>query len=123
MGSYEGLLRQLVMRMKTDRSERLARILADLAWQELGESLGQLRVDVVTAVPMDGWRRLQRGVNPPGAIAERLAAKLGVPAAAGMLRIGRNVGQQVGLSRPARFRNVHNEMAVRAGYLMDLNAA
>ena len=119
LGSYEGMLRQLVMRMKIDRSERLARILADFSWLELGDQLKRLEVDVVTAVPMSGWRRLQRGVNPPGAIAERLAGKLGVPAATGMLRIGRNVGQQVGLSRPARFRNVHNEMAVRAGYLME----
>jgi ComF family protein len=119
LGSYEGSLRQLVMRMKSDRSERLARLLAGLAWRELGGRLAEWNADVVAAVPMSRWRRVQRGVNPPGAIAEFLAGKLGVAAAVGMLRIGRNVGQQVGLSRPARFRNVHNEITVRAGYIIE----
>jgi len=107
------------MRMKSDRSERLARLLARLAWRQLGGTLSEWNVDVVTAVPMSRWRRAQRGVNPPGAIAEALAGKLGVSAAVGMLRIGRNVGQQVGLSRSARFRNVHNEMSLRAGYIIE----
>jgi len=116
LGSYEGLLRQLVMRMKTDRSELVARTLADLAWEELGPVLSNLNVDVVAAVPMHPWRRWQRGTNPPQTLAELLAKRLGVPAAADMLRLVRNVPPQIGLSRPARFRNVAGEMAVRATY-------
>jgi ComF family protein len=116
LGSYEGLLRQLVMRMKTDRNELIAQTLTELAWHKLGTELAALGVDVVTAVPMHPWRRWQRGTNPPRAIAERLAEKLRVPAAGGMLRLRRNVPAQVGLSRPARFRNVAGEMAVRTTY-------
>jgi ComF family protein len=112
LGSYEGRLRQLIMRMKIDRSELIARTLAELAWQELGGQLAALKVDVVTAVPMHPWRRWQRRTNPPQTIADRLAERLGVPAAPGMLRLNSNVPAQVGLSRSARFRNVAGEMSV-----------
>jgi len=116
LGSYEGLLRQLIMRMKTQREELIARSLVELAWQALRPALTELHVDVVTAVPMHPWRRWRRGVNSPRTIAEQLAEMLAVPAAGGMLRLRRNVPAQVGLSRPARFRNVAGEMSVRASY-------
>lgn len=112
LGSYEGYLRQLIMRMKVDRRELIARALADLAWNLAGAELAELRIDVVTAIPMHPWRRWTRGTDPPGIIAERLAEKLGVPAARGMLRLKRHVGLQVGLSRRARFLNVAGEMQV-----------
>ena len=112
LGSYEGLLRGLVMRMKTDRSQLVAATLAELAWAELRPQLIELGVDVVTAVPMPFWRRRQRGTDPPRAMAEKLAEKLGVPTAGGMLRLRRELPPQVGLSRPARFRNVAGEMTL-----------
>jgi ComF family protein len=119
VGSYEGLLRQLIMRMKTDRSELVARTLIELAWHELKHRLAALNIDVVASVPMDPWRRWRRGANPPRSMAERLAEKLGVPAAGDMLRLLRSVPAQVGLSRPARFRNVAGEMAVRTAYHLE----
>lgn len=116
LGSYEGLLRQWIMRMKRDRSGLTARALAELVWEHLGAQLSRLQVDVVTAVPMHAWRRWLRGVNPPAELAERLAGKLGVPAAGRMLRAVRNIPPQIGLSRPARFLNMAGEMAVRPAY-------
>lgn len=118
LGSYEGLLRSWVMRMKSDRRGLATRILCELAWQRLGDQLAALGADVVAAVPMHPWRRWQRGVNPPRDFAEQMARKLGVPAAGGLLRAVRNIPPQIGLSRPARFRNVAGEMAVRPGYLL-----
>jgi ComF family protein len=119
LGSYDGLLRQLVMRMKTDRSELISHLLVELAWRERRAELQSHQVDVATAVPMHPWRRWRRGTNPPRTMAERLAEKLGAPAAGDMLRLLRNVPAQVGLSRPARFRNVQGEMAVRASYHLE----
>jgi predicted amidophosphoribosyltransferase len=118
LGSYEGLLRTWIMRMKSDRRGLATRILCDLAWQRLGDQLAALDADVVAAVPMHPWRRWRRGVNPPGEFAEQMARKLSVPAAGGLLRAVRNIPPQIGLSRPARFRNVAGEMAVRPGYLL-----
>jgi ComF family protein len=116
LGAYDGLFRDWIMRMKSDRSGLATRMLYELAWQRLGEKLESLNVDVVTAVPMHLWRRWQRGVNPPRELADQLARRLQVPAAGRMLRQRRNVPPQIGLSRPARFRNVAGEMAVRQGY-------
>lgn len=121
LGSYEGLLRQLVMRTKADRQGVVTHALAELAWQRLRDRLLELQIDVVTAVPMHRWRRWQRGVNAPQLIARRLAEKLNVPCAGEMLRLVRNVPPQVGLSRPARFRNLAGEMAVGASYHLALN--
>jgi ComF family protein len=118
LGAYEANLRQLVMLMKEQRSQLVASTLVELAWRELGSRLAELKVDVVAPVPMPFWRRWQRGTNPPRAMAEKLAEKLGVPAAGGMLRLKRNLPPQVGLSRPARFRNVAGEMAVRPTYYL-----
>ncbi|RIK75596.1 MAG: amidophosphoribosyltransferase [Planctomycetota bacterium] len=116
LGSYEGLLRDLIVRMKTDRSEVVAHTLLELAWRELADALRALPADVVTAVPSSPWRRWRRGTNPPATLAQRLAEKLGIPAATAMLQLRRNVPPQVGLSRSARFRNLSGEMAVRPTY-------
>jgi ComF family protein len=119
LGSYEGLLRPWILRMKEDRSQLAGRMLLELAWERLGSELRGLGADVVTAVPMTLLRRWQRGVNPPADLAERLALRLGLPSARRMLRLRRPVPPQVGLSRSARFLNMAGEMAVRRGYHVD----
>jgi predicted amidophosphoribosyltransferase len=121
LGSYEGLLREWIMRMKEDRTGLSTRVLAELAWERLGQALtepstGAPPIDVVAAVPMHALRWWQRRVNPPGDLAARVARKLGVPAAPRLLRLRRNIPPQIGLSRPGRFKNVAGEMAVRPGY-------
>jgi ComF family protein len=118
LGSYEGLLRRWILRMKGDRSRLATRTLAALAWERLGERLAALGVDVVAPVPMHPWRRWQRGVDPPRELAEQMARRLGAPVAPRLLRQVRNIPPQIGLSRAGRFRNVAGEMAVRPGYLL-----
>jgi ComF family protein len=119
LGSYEGLLAGLIKRMKADRSEVVVRTLADLAWQERGEGLAALNVDVATAVPMFWRTRWRRGVNPPRALSEQLAARLGVCAAGDMLRQTRHVTPQIEFSRQGRFQNMRHVMEVRPGYILD----
>jgi predicted amidophosphoribosyltransferase len=120
LGAYEGHLRQLVMRSKVDRRGVVAHALAELAWRRLGGRLQALKIDVVVPVPMHRWRRWQRGVNGPQQVAARLAEKLKAPCADRMLRLVRNVPPQVGLSRPARFRNLAGEMVVSSSYHLAL---
>lgn len=116
LGVYDGLLRQWIMRMKEDRTGLASRVLCDLAWERLAPALTETPIDVIAAVPMHAMRRWQRGVNPPGDIAERLARKLRVPAAPRLLRLRRNIAPQIGLSRAGRRKNVAGEMALRPGY-------
>ncbi len=120
LGSYEGLLGELVVRMKRDRSERLARLFSSLLLAELRPQLSDLNLDAVVPVPMHGWRRLARGTNSPAAMAHRLGSGLRLPVLAKALR-RRNSMPQKGLSRPGRFRNMHRQIQARAGY--PLNAS
>ncbi|NOY43020.1 MAG: ComF family protein [Planctomycetes bacterium] len=114
-GKYEGLLRELLLKMKHDRSERLARMFSRLLIADLGEKLSAGNFDAVVAVPMSGWRRFVRGTNPPAVMAQIVGRELGVPFMRRGLR-RRNSYPQKGLSRPARFRNMKNEMWAKAGY-------
>ncbi|WP_428308750.1 ComF family protein [Lacipirellula sp.] len=116
LGSYEGLLRQLVMRTKIDRNGVAANSLMELAWRRFESQLAELDIDIVTAVPMHRWKRWQRGVNGPLIMARRIAERLHAPCWGEMVRLVRNVPPQVGLSRPARFRNLAGEMVVGPSY-------
>ncbi|NOZ40644.1 MAG: ComF family protein [Planctomycetes bacterium] len=119
LGEYEGLLRSQVLAMKTDRSERLAGALGQLIAVRMGDELRVLQPDAIVPVPMHAWRRLARGTNPPAALATTLGKELGLPTFSRLLVRSRNTQPQVGLSRPARFRNIRGEMRVRKSYSME----
>jgi len=116
LGSYEGLLGELIVRMKHDRSERLARLFSSLLLTELGAQLRVLSLDAIVPIPMHPWRRLTRGTNSPAAIADRLSRDLARPSLSKALRRRRNSLPQKGLSRTGRFRNMHRQIEARAGY-------
>jgi len=115
LGSYEGLLGELVVRMKRDRSERLVRLFSSLLFAELRAQLSDLSFDAVVPVPMHWWRRLARGTNSPAAMAERLGSNLGLPVLSKALRRRHNSFPQKGLSRAGRF-HMHRQIEARAGY-------
>jgi predicted amidophosphoribosyltransferase len=116
LGSYDGLLRTLVLRMKTDASELLADALAQLWWESHGRSVAATGVDAVTCVPMHPWKRWRRGVNAPAAIAERVAQQLAVPGWLGFLKKRRNRLPQKGLSRAGRLRNIRGGVFASTRY-------
>ncbi len=113
LGEYEGLLRDQVLAMKTDRSERLANALGQWMASRLGDEIEATQPNAIVSVPMHPWRRLARGTNPPATLAVALGRKLGLPVFSSLLTRRRNAQPQVGLSRPARFRNIRGEMQVR----------
>ena len=116
LGPYEGLLRELVLRMKNDRSERLGRMFARLLEVRWGKVLEQLPIDAVVPIPMTTWRRLVRGTNPPEVISQHIAAKWGWKHLPHLLRRGHNHQPQHGLSRRGRFRNVRGGLSTSRGY-------
>lgn len=118
LGEYEGLLRDQILAMKTDRSERLAGAIGHLMGARLDDELRALRPDAIVPVPMHAWRRLARGTNPPAALATTLGRMLDLPTFSRLLIRRRNAQPQVGLTRPARFRNIRGEMQVRKSYSM-----
>ncbi len=114
-GQYEGLLRELLMKMKGDRSERMARMFSRMLLAEFSEQLTADKFDAVVAVPMHPWRRFKRGTNSPAVMAKTLGHQLGVPFLRRPLA-RRNSFTQKGLTRTARFRSMRNEIWSRAGY-------
>lgn len=119
VGLYEGLLRELVLRMKADSRGGLAHMFVELLWAEHGGELASSSVDVVVAAP-ERARMLNHNANrAPAALAEVLARKLRAPLAVRLLGVGRGVSKQVGLSRAGRFENMRGQMFVRRGYHLD----
>lgn len=115
-GDYDELLRDQCLAMKTDRSERLAQSMGRLVAQTLADELRRDRPDAIVPIPMHTWRRLARGTNSPSALAAALARELKIPAYPQLLRRPRDTQPQIGLSNPARFRNIRGQIEVTASY-------
>jgi len=119
LGSYEGLLGELVVKMKRDRSERLASLFSMLLIAELGSQLRELSLDAIVPIPMHRWRRLARGTNSPASMSDHLGREIGLPVLSKALWRRHNSFPQKGLSRSGRFRNMHRQIEARAGYPLE----
>ncbi|TWU29449.1 DNA utilization protein GntX [Bythopirellula polymerisocia] len=119
LGPYEGLLRDLVLRMKNERSEKLGRLFACLLEERWGEKLQSLPIDAVVPIPMTPLRRLIRGTNPPEVVARKIASSMGWLHLPHLLTRRRNSLPQHGLSRPGRFRNIRGGLSVPRGYHLE----
>ena len=119
LGSYQGLLRDVVLRMKHVAGEALAMTVGELLWQTHGEALGRLPCDVAVPVPMHWSRRWRRRTSPAAVIARVLALGRGIPLAERLARRRRNTQRQFTLGQRDRFRNVRAAFAMNAGYHLD----
>ncbi|MGA2034791.1 MAG: phosphoribosyltransferase family protein [Thermoguttaceae bacterium] len=116
LGTYEGLLRRLVLKLKRISHESLPIVLGRLLASWRSEQLAQCRPDWIIPIPMYWWRRLGRGVNSPEMVAECLGRELHVPSGPRILARRRNTLPQKDLSPKERFRNVRGAFTVRARY-------
>src|SRR5438105_15952474 len=60
LGPYDGLLRDLVLRLKRQSGDGLAEVLGELWADQAGSALRATGADVVIPVPLHWWRRLTR---------------------------------------------------------------
>ena len=121
VGLYEGLLRDVALRMKKAHEEALTltmgRVLAEtVRFPLMPSSESTAQPDLVVPVPMHWTRRMARGTNPPEVLAEMVAQKLGVPATLDLLRNRRKTKKQGTLLPDQRRRNVRQAFSVTAGY-------
>jgi competence protein ComFC len=115
LGPYDGLLRDVILRMKHVSGEGLAEVLAKLSATHLENRLGNLKADVVVPVPLHWRRRWKRGYNQSEVLARALADHLHIPCQPGWLRRVRNTPQQTSMaSDSARRDNVRNAFAASA---------
>ncbi|MDR0705234.1 MAG: double zinc ribbon domain-containing protein [Planctomycetaceae bacterium] len=112
LGEYEAELRELILRMKTDRNGFLARTVTQLLARQRAEELREANAEVIIPVPMYWWRRWTRGVNSPDILAEELGRILNIPVAAKRVRRIRPTDLQYMLSAHNRSTNVVNAFAM-----------
>jgi predicted amidophosphoribosyltransferase len=106
--AYDADVRRIVRGWK----ERGLRRLGSEAARVVAERLPRADVDLVTFVPPDGERRLERGYHPAEQLARALADEWGLPCEALLRRAGRS-SRQRGLSLAERRRNVAKAFAAR----------
>jgi ComF family protein len=108
--AFEGRGRDLVVRFKDSGLPGLGALGAGL----IATVVPRPVCDVLTWVPADRWRTIHRGYHPAQVLAERLAERWGLPAAA-LLAAAPIRRRQRGLDRAARRRNVRAAFRVRDG--------
>ncbi len=115
LGEYEGIWRDLVLRLKHRSCEFLAEKVG-LLWAEARRAqFAALRLDAVVPVPLHWLRRLQRGYNQSAALAWGLARGLNLPLQLRGLRRLRNTPRQALQSPGERRVNVRGAFGVEAG--------
>ncbi len=113
LGSYQGDLRQAVLRMKRSSQEPLSAAIGRLLAIRREPFLRDVQPDLVVPVPMHWTRRLIRGVNSPEIVAEAIGRKMGIPVQRRALAYCRKIRPQKDLSPTERFKNVRGAFRVR----------
>lgn len=111
LGPYETPLREVILRFKTPAGETLAECVGRL-WAEAAEArFREVGAHVVIPVPLHWRRRWERGFNQSEALAEAVAARLGLPHEPRWLKRVRPTPHQIGLSGAERRENLHGAFA------------
>jgi ComF family protein len=106
LGPYDGLLRDVILRLKHLKGEYLAETLGQLWAEHAAGRLGPTPADVVIAIPLHWWRQWRRGYNQSVALAHGVAEHLRLPCRPGWLRRIRNTPLQTQQAPSARHDNV-----------------
>ncbi len=110
-GNYQGLLQELIIRMKGQSDDSLAFQLGQLLGYELIDA-DFLNFDLLVPVPSHWWRKLKKGFHAADVIAEATARLTGIPNSARVLRSVRRTKKQGTLSNQGRIANVRGAFAV-----------
>ena len=112
MGPYDGVLREVILRMKAWAGEDLAEALATTWADTMSDRLKPLAADFIIPIPLYWTRRWRRGFNQSDILAQALAKSLGIPALPRALRRLRATAPQTAQSGvTGRQENVHNAFA------------
>jgi ComF family protein len=113
VGPYEGLLREVILRLKHAGGETLAELLGEL-WAELMTSrLLETGAQIIVPIPLHWRRRWSRGYNQSEALALGLACRLRLPCKPRWLRRVRHTLEQTQQTATARRENVRHAFGSR----------
>jgi ComF family protein len=114
LGTYDGLLRDLILKMKHESGEGLAEAVGALWAEFAGARLAAAGAQVVVPVPLHWTRRWSRGYNQSEALARALAARLKLPYHSGWLRRIRRTPKQTSQTPAARHASVRGAFRARS---------
>jgi ComF family protein len=106
LGPYEGLLREVILRLKNWHGEGLAEVVGKLWARHAAEKLLPEKPDVVVPVPLHWRKHWQRGYNQSQVLARALATHLRLPCRSRWLRRVRSTPPQTSQAPSARRENV-----------------
>src|SRR6516165_5885598 len=119
LGPYEGLLREVILRLKSWHGEGLAEVVGRLWAGHMEAVLRAEKPDVVVPVPLHWRKHWQRGYNQSQVLARVLARQLHLPCRPRWLRRIRYTPQQRSLTPSARRENVRGAFRAREGLLLE----
>ena len=108
LGTYEGLLREVVLRLKHASGEGLAELVGELWAAHAEPALRAAGTSVVVPVPLHWRRRWTRGYNQSEALGRALAGCLGLPCRPRFLVRVRNTPKQALQTAASRQANVRD---------------
>jgi ComF family protein len=106
LGPYDGLLREVILRLKRQRGEGLAELLGECWAEHASAQFDSLAVDAIVPVPLHWLRRWRRGYNQSAALCLGLSTRLHIPCQTSWLRRVRNTPQQTRQTIAGRKENV-----------------
>lgn len=112
LGSYDGILRDVVIRMKHRSGEQLADCMGQLWAQLARKDFDRLDIDCVVPIPLHWWRRWKRGYNQSEVLAQALSRELRLPMVHALKRI-RYTPSQHHQTPTQRLANVHGAFQTR----------
>jgi ComF family protein len=118
LGPYDGLLRDLILRMKRSGSEGLTEAVGEAWSKHVEHRARELQANVVLPVPLHWTRQWRRGFNQSESLARALAMQLSLTCEVRWLRRVRPTVMQSSLPPTGRRENV--KRAFRAARRADL---
>lgn len=119
MAPYDGLLREVILRMKRWSGEDLAEVIGALWAKKMAVRLRALAPDMAIPVPLHWTRRWRRGFNSCDIFARCLARELGIACRPDVVRRSRATAKQTEQPSPtARKVNVKHAFQTKAGHAL-----
>lgn len=115
LGRYDGLLRDVILRLKNQRGEGLAELLGEYWAKEAAARFASLHFEAMVPVPLHWRRRWQRGYNQSAALCQGLATALHVPYHPSWLQRVRHTPRQASQTPAGRKANVRGAFRARPG--------
>lgn len=120
LGPYDGLRREVILRLKNQRGESLAELLGECWAEQSAARFASLGLDVLVPVPLHWLRRWRRGYNQSAALCRGLSTHLRLPYSTASLRRVRHTPRQTTQTPAGRKANVRGAFRARSGaFLQD----